>query len=70
MPIIDQFHARRTHFTDEDETNLCKWIALKIPFKETGGRTGNRLYQQLVEMVSKRAVIVLTSFLRRHSVEP
>ncbi|KAI0094708.1 hypothetical protein BDY19DRAFT_1062111 [Irpex rosettiformis] len=42
----------RTHFTEEDETNLCNWIALKIPFKETGGRTGNRLYQQLVEMAN------------------
>ena len=50
----DEF-SRRTHFTEEDETNLCNWIALKIPFKETGGRTGNRLYQQLVEMVQLRS---------------
>ncbi|KAI0704905.1 hypothetical protein BC835DRAFT_1468497 [Cytidiella melzeri] len=42
----------RTHFTEEDEANLCNWIALKIPFKETGGRTGNRLYQQLVDMAN------------------
>ena len=32
--------------------HLCNWIASKIPFKETGGRTGNRLYQQLCDMVS------------------
>ncbi|GJE86005.1 hypothetical protein PsYK624_020850 [Phanerochaete sordida] len=40
----------RTHFTEEDEAHLCNWIAMKIPFKETGGRTGNRLYQQLCDM--------------------
>ncbi|KAJ6519634.1 hypothetical protein C8R45DRAFT_852716 [Mycena sanguinolenta] len=39
----------RTHFTEEDEQNLASWIATKIPYKETGGRTGNRLYQQLCE---------------------
>ncbi|KAK7694539.1 hypothetical protein QCA50_001725 [Cerrena zonata] len=40
----------RTQFTEEDEEHLCNWIAAKIPYKETGGRTGNRLYQQLCEM--------------------
>ncbi|KAF5377542.1 hypothetical protein D9615_005266 [Tricholomella constricta] len=42
--------SRRTQFTDEDEEHLCDWIAAKIPYKETGGRTGNRLYQQLCEL--------------------
>ncbi|EPQ60843.1 hypothetical protein GLOTRDRAFT_102548 [Gloeophyllum trabeum ATCC 11539] len=42
----------RTQFNDEDEEHLCRWIAAKIPYKETGGRTGNRLYQQLVELSS------------------
>ena len=42
---------RRTQFTEEDEEHLCSWIAAKIPYKETGGRTGNRLYQQLCDMV-------------------
>ncbi|KAI0079610.1 hypothetical protein K474DRAFT_1591692 [Panus rudis PR-1116 ss-1] len=42
----------RTQFTEQDEENLCTWIAAKIPYKETGGRTGNRLYQQLCEMSS------------------
>jgi len=42
---------RRTQFTEEDEEHLCNWIAAKIPYKETGGRTGNRLYQQLCDMV-------------------
>ncbi|EIN13496.1 hypothetical protein PUNSTDRAFT_117254 [Punctularia strigosozonata HHB-11173 SS5] len=40
----------RIQFNEEDEEHLCQWIAMKIPYKETGGRTGNRLYQQLVEM--------------------
>ncbi|RPD63051.1 hypothetical protein L226DRAFT_549322 [Lentinus tigrinus ALCF2SS1-7] len=40
----------RTQFTEQDEEHLCDWIAAKIPYKETGGRTGNRLYQQLCEM--------------------
>ncbi|KAI0963431.1 hypothetical protein AcW1_000512 [Taiwanofungus camphoratus] len=42
----------RTQFTEQDEEHLCNWIAAKIPYKETGGRTGNRLYQQLCEMAS------------------
>ncbi|KAJ8597032.1 hypothetical protein M405DRAFT_928493 [Rhizopogon salebrosus TDB-379] len=40
----------RTQFTEDDERHLCEWIAAKIPYKQTGGRTGNRLYQQLCEM--------------------
>ncbi|KAJ7492807.1 hypothetical protein FB451DRAFT_1123931 [Mycena latifolia] len=40
----------RTQFTEEDEQHLANWIATKIPYKETGGRTGNRLYQQLCEL--------------------
>ncbi|KAH8100632.1 hypothetical protein BXZ70DRAFT_165025 [Cristinia sonorae] len=40
----------RTQFTEQDEEHLCNWIAAKIPYKETGGRTGNRLYQQLCEL--------------------
>jgi hypothetical protein len=42
----------RTQFTEEDEEHLCNWIAAKIPYKETGGRTGNRLYQQLCDMAT------------------
>ncbi|KAK0208595.1 hypothetical protein DFS33DRAFT_458970 [Desarmillaria ectypa] len=42
----------RMSFTDKDEELLAHWIAAKIPFKEIGGRTGNRLYQQLCELHS------------------
>ena len=44
--------CRRMQFTQEDEDKLCEWIAIKIPYKEIGGRTGNRLYQQLCDLVS------------------
>ncbi|KAF6766348.1 hypothetical protein DFP72DRAFT_15044 [Ephemerocybe angulata] len=43
----------RTQFTDDDEERLCQWIADKIPYKSTGGRTGNRLYQQLCEQAGE-----------------
>ncbi|KAJ7225709.1 hypothetical protein GGX14DRAFT_640497 [Mycena pura] len=42
----------RTQFIEEDEHHLANYIATKIPYKETGGRTGNRLYQQLCELGS------------------
>ncbi|KAH8120088.1 hypothetical protein DFH11DRAFT_32037 [Phellopilus nigrolimitatus] len=38
----------RTAFTEEDEANLCNWIAAVIPYKESGGRTGNKIYQDLI----------------------
>lgn len=42
---------RRTAFSDEDEINLCQWIATVIPYKESGGRTGNKIYQELCSHV-------------------
>ncbi|TDL18896.1 hypothetical protein BD410DRAFT_792678 [Rickenella mellea] len=39
----------RTEFTAEDDENLCRYLAHRIPDKESGGRTGNKVYQQLVE---------------------
>lgn len=44
--------SRRTSFTEDDEANLCGWIASVIPYKEAGGRTGNKIYQELVSRVS------------------
>ena len=44
---------RRVEFTDADEDNLCKWLALRVPYKEYGGRGGNGLYKDLVERVRK-----------------
>ena len=42
---------RRTPFSEDDENNLCSWIAAVIPIKESGGRTGNKIYQELVSRV-------------------
>ncbi|KAK7058823.1 hypothetical protein VNI00_001447 [Paramarasmius palmivorus] len=53
----------RTQFTDDDEHRLCEWIALKIPYKTTGGRTGNKLYIQLCEMVDTPGY----EWVRRHT---
>lgn len=49
----------RTPFTEEDETNLCKYIASVLPYKETGGRTGNRIYMELMEAVTISLVSLL-----------
>lgn len=32
--------------------NLCQWIATVIPYKESGGRTGNKIYQELCSHVT------------------
>ncbi|THU91767.1 hypothetical protein K435DRAFT_968014 [Dendrothele bispora CBS 962.96] len=53
----------RTQFTEDDEIKLCHWIASKIPHKSTGGRTGNKLYQQLVQMAGDPAY----SWVNRHT---
>ncbi|KAK7463742.1 hypothetical protein VKT23_005678 [Stygiomarasmius scandens] len=53
----------RTQFTEDDEIKLCQWIASKIPHKSTGGRTGNKLYQQLVQMSGDPAY----SWVNRHT---
>ncbi|TFY70023.1 hypothetical protein EVG20_g2912 [Dentipellis fragilis] len=39
-------------FTEEDRLNLCRWIATKVPYKNDGGRNGNKIYKELVERVS------------------
>jgi len=43
----------RTAFTEDDEANLCTWIAAVIPYKESGGRTGNKIYQELVSRANE-----------------
>ncbi|KIY72777.1 hypothetical protein CYLTODRAFT_6905 [Cylindrobasidium torrendii FP15055 ss-10] len=53
----------RTQFSDDDDRLLCQWIAQKIPFKETGGRTGNKLYQQLIDLGDEDGY----NWVRRHT---
>jgi hypothetical protein len=45
-------------FTNEDDDNLCQWIATKIPYKNSGGRTGNKVYQQLLEKVGMFVIVI------------
>ncbi|OJT06247.1 hypothetical protein TRAPUB_2928 [Trametes pubescens] len=39
----------RTPFTKEDDMNLCRFLALRIPEKEAGGRNGRNTYIELTE---------------------
>ncbi|KEP53092.1 Rap1 myb domain protein [Rhizoctonia solani 123E] len=39
--------ADRNDFTTEDDNNLARFIAKRIPEKSEGGRTGNNLYKDL-----------------------
>ncbi|KAG8734063.1 hypothetical protein FRC11_012666, partial [Ceratobasidium sp. 423] len=41
--------ADRNDFTTEDDNNLARFIAKRIPDKSDGGRTGNNLYKDLCE---------------------
>ncbi|KAI0823869.1 hypothetical protein BC628DRAFT_485268 [Trametes gibbosa] len=41
--------SSRTKFTEEDEMNLCRFIASHMPYKGAGGRTGQKAYLELVE---------------------
>ncbi|CAE6446438.1 unnamed protein product [Rhizoctonia solani] len=43
--------ADRNDFTTEDDNNLARFIAKRIPNKSEGGRTGNNLYKDLCERV-------------------
>ncbi|KAH8835209.1 hypothetical protein DL96DRAFT_1666083 [Flagelloscypha sp. PMI_526] len=40
----------RNSFTREEDRLLCEYIAKRIPQKESGGRTGNKIYQDLVAL--------------------
>ncbi|KAG5722150.1 hypothetical protein E4T56_gene7045 [Termitomyces sp. T112] len=42
----------RTPFTDEDDDNLARYLAIRIPNIEKGGRRGNRVYKELCLMPS------------------
>jgi len=49
----DDVQATSGAFTEDDEANLCTWIAAVIPYKESGGRTGNKIYQELVSRANE-----------------
>ncbi|KAI0074685.1 hypothetical protein K474DRAFT_1511113 [Panus rudis PR-1116 ss-1] len=50
-------NGTRTEFTKEDEEHLCDFLARVVPDKESGGRTGNKIYIDLC----KRAEATLRS---------
>jgi len=50
---------RRVEYTEEDDQNLIKYIAEKIPYLEAGGRLGNNLYLELEENVRTQSASVL-----------
>lgn len=59
---------KHAEFTREDEINLCRYIADRIPDKTTGGRRGNEIYKQLVAFVSTIHVLVSSSI--HHHIMP
>jgi len=50
---------RRVEYTEEDDQNLTKYIAEKIPYLEAGGRLGNNLYLELEKNVRTQSASVL-----------
>jgi hypothetical protein len=42
----------RTEFTEEDDENLCQYIAEVLPDKGEGGRIGHFIYTDLIRRVS------------------
>jgi hypothetical protein len=42
----------RTEFTGEDDAHLAHYLAVLIPVKDDGGRTGQAIYRALMENVS------------------
>ncbi|GJJ09500.1 hypothetical protein Clacol_003723 [Clathrus columnatus] len=39
--------SKRTEFTSQDDNNLARYIATKLPYPNMRGRTGNNLYKDL-----------------------
>lgn len=48
MTVVELLFSR-AEFTAEDRQHLCDFLARVIPDKLTGGRTGNVIYQRLVD---------------------
>jgi hypothetical protein len=42
-----------TDFTVADDENLCRYLGMRIPDKAFGGRSGDNVYQDLVDLVSQ-----------------
>lgn len=44
-------NSTRAPFTEDDDNQLCRHLALRIPVKEAGGRTGDNVYKELEKLV-------------------
>ena len=51
-PSTLAYEDSRTEFTEEDDENLCQYIAEVLPDKGEGGRTGHFIYTDLIRRVS------------------
>ncbi|KAF8637418.1 hypothetical protein AX17_002913 [Amanita inopinata Kibby_2008] len=40
----------RRAFTESDEENLCRFMAIKIPERDAGGRLGTKIYERLMAL--------------------
>lgn len=60
---VDPIPTRRTEFTADDDENLVKYIAKRIPDAAHGGRLGNNLYIDLTNRVCVSRPILQVSSL-------
>ncbi len=55
--VSDGRTCRRVDFSPQDDFHLAQYLALKVPIKERGGRSGNKLYKDVVEFAIKVCLI-------------
>lgn len=51
--------SHRTEFTLADDENLCRYLGMRVPDPSSGGRSGDNIYQELVNLVSRNYVAIL-----------
>jgi len=69
----DSYCLSRVKFTEEDDENLCHWLAMFIPEKDAGGRKGGNIFVSLMNAVTLfalSAITRLTFFIMRLSMTP
>lgn len=49
------FHRERVPYTAEDEENMVRWLATRMPHKADGGRAGNLEWQELCSRAAVRS---------------
>jgi hypothetical protein len=56
----DPYCLSRVKFTEEDDENLCHWLAMFIPDKDAGGRKGGNIFVSLMNAVTLFAFSTIT----------